>query len=334
MTVPISRNITIGIVFHNEASRIPLFFSKLALAVPTGVWPIILGFDNASTDESADFFRRQCKELDWESNISKSSINNMGAARDWILRNATTEFVYFLDVDVSPSTSSIASLMSQLEIHRKDENICAATGPMNVASSNPFQSRLVLLQKSWLGNFGSAQMKNSFKNKTLSHAPTAHLMIKKIEYLNAGSFNTSLDRSGEDLEMHWRLSSLNRKILWIDEASAEHDIASNLDQWLKKCFKYGIAQTQVAKIHPKFFLTQKCLPLWIFIFAIICMNVSPIVFCLLAVGYFLSIGTAAIMLSFRSAIPLFGLLFMTHIFYLLGEIFGLVRIADNSTSKR
>ncbi len=324
---------TIGIVFRNEAAHFAGFFDALAMALPNQIHFEVLGYDNNSRDSSAETFEQNCKNRKWKFRIQKSERNNMGEARAWILEHSSSELVYFIDVDVTPDSNTILLLSNALSQHINDSSVCAASGPLQVSGTNEFQKRLALLQASWWGNFGSAQMKNSFAEKLISHAPTAHLLVKRSDYLKAGSFNTSFDKTGEDLEIHWRLSQMNKKILWVKEAHAKHQVAQDLIQWLKKSFKYGAAQTQTARVHLSFFLTRKCLPLWLFLVAIYLIGEAPLYFCIFVALYFFSILVSAARLSPRYALAITGLLFSTHIFYLFGEIFGLLRSPATPTKK-
>ena len=320
-----SNFISIGVVFRNEARHLPSFFTGLEKALSKGLQFEILGYDNQSIDESSEVFKNECLMRKWSVRVQKSPRNNMGQARDWILKNSLTELVYFIDVDVTPDTLTIQNLVRALNATASDPLICAAAGPLNVKVTNEFQNRLASLQQSWWGNFGSAQMKSSFSASYISHAPTAQLLVKRLAYLNAGSFNSALDCSGEDLEIHWRLCKLKNKILWVKDASAIHEVADSLRSWLKKSIKYGIAQTQIARLHPSFFFTIKCLPVWLFLLALFLLGESPQIFCILFLIYIVSIVFTALRLQPRNFLYLTGLLFCTHLFYLFGEIFGLLR---------
>ncbi len=323
--------ISIGIVFRNEELALPSFFAGLESAISKKLDFEILGFDNDSSDESLLLFEKECLKRDWRFKTCHSQRNNMGVARSWILAHSAAPLIYFLDVDVKPAPDSLSHLLEALQ--SSNSEMCAAAGPLQISIGNAFQRRLSFLQYTWFGNFGSAQLKKSFNESEIEHAPTAHLLVKKLEYLKIGGFNSSLDRTGEDLEIHWRLSQRNKKILWVQSAVAEHNIAGHLVLWLQKSFKYGMAQTLIARIHPRFFLTRRCLPIWLLAIALICLIGFPIYFCLMLVAYLATVLIVSLKLSKKDSMRLLSLFVGTHISYLCGEVFGLLRSPETQTNK-
>ena len=319
------RELTIAIVFHNEERRLHAFLTSLKSCLPSDISFEMLFIDNCSEDSGGEIIENFCLENNWSFRLEKNDFNNMGAARAQVLRVAAKELVYFIDVDVILDTKSLEILLAQSMNDIGVSEICAWTGPLYTLNSNPFQGLIALLQKTWWGNFGSAQMRPSHLSIFIEHAPTAHLLIRKSAYQSVGSFDQRLGKSGEDLEVHRRLERAGFKIKWIQDARAFHAIADNWSIWIRKCFKYGFAQTQIFKVDARILLSKRCLPLLIGAIFLLSLLTFPLISLIGLVIYLGIIGLTAVSLQSKNAKSLFLLLLATHFFYFLGEVWGAVK---------
>lgn len=326
--------ISVGIVFRNEALRINRLIEEIHSSMPSNIVYEVIGYDNNSNDNSAITFKAVSEALNISSQLIISDMNNMGLARDSILKNAKQQLVLFIDCDVSVTSSGLNTLFLDYRNSANENKISAWSGPLIISDKNDFQKMLRLIQNTWFGNFGSAQMKIDISSKNIYHAPTAFLLLRKSIYLDAGSFDKRLSITGEDLEVHLRLVKNGYHIRWVSKASAYHDVATAIVPWLKKCVKYGLAQTQIAKIHRSFWFSKKCLPIWLLLFMLILATISIKLFFLMLALYFLMILITAFNLNKKRTIYLIVILIFTHFGYLIGELWGIFKKLDNSTIEK
>lgn len=325
--------VSIGLVFYNEAHRIERFVDELKKAIDgigSGFSFELICIDNHSSDESSNLLRKKIESLGWDFRFERSLQNNMGRARDRILRLASESLVYFIDIDVSINSENLLHMLRRSKLEFEEDQICSWAGPIEVSEKGDFQVDLRFLQKTWWGHMGSAQMKSSFSGCFVDHAPTGHLLVKKNAYLLVGSFEPRLDRSGEDLEIHQRLCDQGFKISWVPEAKAIHDVAQSSKVWLAKSYKYGLAQTQIAKLRPRNWFRWRCFPFYFSVFFVALIFAYPSVVAMLFGAYLLSIAMSSISLSRARWRQIFWLLMATHCFYFLGEIAGIFRPLANA----
>ncbi len=332
-------NVSIGLVFYNEVQRIPQFMRNLhqALADVSNLDFELICIDNNSSDAGASELKKEASSRNWPLQIEYSAENNMGRARDRVLRLAQNEIVYFIDFDIELNRLSFVNLLNQAQRELKSSRVCAWAGPIEILDSNAFQKNLRYLQKTWWGHRGSLQMKSSFDGKFVNHSPTGHLMVKKNVYLSAGSFNCRLDKTGEDLEIHQRLVDAGYRISWVPGAKVHHDIARNHQEWFAKCYKYGLAQTQIAKIKFGNWLRFRCFPIFLGGFFLVLFCVYPFWAVSAVTLYAALVFVSAISLDRQRWAQILVLLVGTHFFYFLGELAGVFRPLakeEISTSKR
>lgn len=324
-------SVSVGIVFRNESLYLRDLLININKSFPCDVTLEILGIDNNSSDQSAEIFALTAEELNLSYSLVRSDHNSMAHGRAEILKIAKNELVYFIDADVRPNSTGIRALLLSWWSSQNEPTISAWSGPLIIPQNNSFQKSLRLIQGTWLGNFGSPQMKTDIPEGPIAHAPTANLLVRRSKYLEVGSFDQRFKKTGEDLEIHLRLAKLGSLIRWVPTAYAEHDIARTPIAWLKKCQKYGLAQTQIAKILPELWLSKRCLPIWLLLLVVLLSFLNPGALLTIATCYFLTLLYVSLRLDHNRSIALVMLLFTTHLSYLSGEVWGIFKKLESPT---
>ena len=161
------------------------------------------------------------------------------AARDRGLRDVTTPFVGFVDADVDVSVAVLERLLD----HFADPGL-AAVAP-RIASQTSV---------SWLGRyehaFGSLDLglrpATVRRWSPVAYVPTA-CVLARVDRLGSG-FDTSL-RSGEDVDLVWRLDEEGHRIRYAAEVEAVHDARPSLRPWLARKAFYGTSAAPLARKH-------------------------------------------------------------------------------------
>lgn len=167
--------------------------------------------------------------------------HNLGpaAARDVGLRQVTTPLVAFVDSDVEVTTESLAALSR----HFADPCLAAVAPRVRTRPGQRWFERYEADCGALdLGPLPATVRPWSF----VSYVPSACL-VARVEVLGDG-FEPAL-RSGEDVDLIWRLQADGHRVRYAAEVGALHDSRSTLAGWLGRKTFYGTSAAPLAKRH-------------------------------------------------------------------------------------
>lgn len=251
--------LTIGIVLYNEEKQLQCVEQNIALFARHEVNVILV--DNASTDQTAkrvgDLVERYKVKAIYRSE------NHMAAARSSVMSATDSEWVGFIDADCR-----IDEQWVKVALRRCSENLrySALGGPLfpGGAKHQMYQR----LFKSFLGNINSAQVKSFSVACGVKHLPTANVLYRRQDVLEAGNFDLKKSRVGEDLDMSYRLQSRGKHLFMDPDLALVHQLPDNFFVWIKKVFNYGRARGEVAVEHGVLWTYPFLMPLLFFVFLI------------------------------------------------------------------
>lgn len=244
--------IAIGVVFYKEHNHcLDQFFSCLTTALRKSIDKKIeikeIIFVLNSRDESVrkyllSFLKViETMNCGMKTELIQNSKNNIGLARRKILESAQTDWVYFVDPDVSIQENTFVILASEIA-EQASKKWLGITGTISHESSSR------LLQEVFnISSITSEFLKFDFQGtlrKTgtvVNHAPTAHLLLNKKVALKLGNFSSDYCRYGEDLDLTHRATQSGYAIGFGRSHVTHHQNFSEVHA-LKKFFNYGRVQ--------------------------------------------------------------------------------------------
>jgi glycosyltransferase involved in cell wall biosynthesis len=110
------------------------------------------------------------------------------------------------------------------------------------------------------------------------HVCTGNVSFRRAEYMGAGGFDRSLQRS-EDRELGVRLEKRGARLTFADGArSYNRSDHVDLDVWLRRAFLYGVYDTRIAKRHPDVPIADP----WAFLFQVSLVSRPLVAFAVIA----------------------------------------------------
>lgn len=167
--------------------------------------------------------------------------HNVGpaAARDLGARCVETSLVVFVDSDVEVDARSLR----RLSVHFADPGLAAVAPRIKSRRTG-----------GWLGyyEFSSGSLDLGATSATtrawsaVSYVPSACLMMRVDDV--AEGFDPRM-RSGEDVDLVWRLQDAGRRVRHAAEVEVLHDPRRSLGAWLARKAFYGTSAAQLAQRH-------------------------------------------------------------------------------------
>jgi len=166
------------------------------------------------------------------------------AARNLGWRAATTEMVAFLDADCEPQPGWLTSVLPLLE-----DPTVAAVAPRVVprpASGSP----------PWLVGYERAHSSLDMGPRPapvrprswVPYVPTAALVVRRAVLVAVGGFDEAL-RSGEDVDLVWRLHGAGWRVRYAPETVVAHPVRAAAGPWLRQRVDYGRSAAPLARRH-------------------------------------------------------------------------------------
>ncbi len=172
------------------------------------------------------------------------------AARNTGLREATTPLVVLCDSDVVPQPGWLAALHRHLE-----DPVVAVAAPrvlgLDVAPGKG--------ARGWVGAYEQArssldlgpQAAQVRPRSAVSYVPSACLLVRRDAVLaapGAAAFDERL-RSGEDVDLVWRLVAAGWRVRYEPAARVRHDHRTDLVSWARRKAFYGSSAADLAARH-------------------------------------------------------------------------------------
>lgn len=161
------------------------------------------------------------------------------AARDAGLREVGTPFVAFVDADVEASPDSLLRLLR----HLVDPGLAAVAPRVRSVGGGSWIERYEQTQGSLDLGPTSATVR---KWTRVAYVPSACL-VARVDALGSG-FDPTL-RSGEDVDLVWRLETEGRRVRYAADVVVHHETRTNLAAWLRRKAFYGTSAGPLARRH-------------------------------------------------------------------------------------
>lgn len=211
--------------------------ARLLASLPTGV-PVIV-VDDGSADPEA--LRAVCQEFG--ARLLAHRVNRgPAAARNTGLAQVRTPYVAFCDSDVLPEPGWLATLRRHL-----DDPRVALVAP-RVAGAEPRPG------DGWLDRYEQARSALDLGEEAaavrvhgrVSYLPSA-CVVGRVAAL-ADGFDEQM-RSGEDVDLVWRLLEAGWLVRYQPDAQVRHDHRTELGPWLARKAFYGTSAAPLAQRH-------------------------------------------------------------------------------------
>lgn len=201
------------------------------------------------------------------------------AARNTGLAACTTDFVAFLDSDVVPHRGWLEALLG----HFADPAVAlVAPRIIGLSQSDNMIARYEAVRSSLdLGRREAPVVPYG----TVSYVPSAAIICRRSALTAAGGFDETL-RSGEDVDLCWRLVESGDRLRYEPIARVAHDHRVNMREWLGRKAFYGQAAAPLSIRHP-----DKTAPLVISGWTLVLWLLMAMGSCL---GYLASVVVAAV----------------------------------------
>jgi mycofactocin system glycosyltransferase len=169
------------------------------------------------------------------------------AARNTALREVRTEFVLFVDHDITCPTSTDSSPgWSSLLFHMRDP-LTAIVAPRVMSKPGTTTLERYEVDNSPL-DMGS-QPARVAPGSRLSYVPSAALLIRLQSFRDLDGFDETL-RYGEDVDLVWRAHEAGLVCRYEPSVVLLHDPRPNWSSLLRQRFHYGTAAAHLEARHP------------------------------------------------------------------------------------
>ena len=292
---------------------------------------VLLLIDNASPSGPTGYADELAKR-----GAVRREVNNLGAARNQAVELAETPFLAFVDSDVRLPAGWLARLEGEM---KKSPEVVAVASPLIPDTRTTFGEALSIALASPLAHLGTPQAHRPRRPVRTKHLATAAVLYRREALVAVGGFDARFSRVCEDLEMSQRLLRNHPQgFRLLDAPEVVHNQDVEFAHWLQRVFRYGWGQVEVMRVHPRFIVSSKILPLLalmaiatLFLFALFRSALPLLAF---AVQYFavtagvvggLAMGRGRSQLWFLAWSIVVG----THLFYAIGEAAGAVGLKRN-----
>ncbi len=315
MTKP---KVTIAVVCLNEKDNITACLNSL-LSQSYGLKNYqILVVDNNSTDGTQKIikdFQKKAKNLDLVVNPRKG----IAISRNLALKKTTTELLAFTDADAEAPKDWLEKLVKGFfKYQKKDFRVVAVGGGNKPPVKGQFYQALGLMLNTYLGSRGSVQAMSYLKDREVPHLPCVNVLYQKDRVKEVGGFDESLGSIIEDEDLSFRLRQKGFKLIYLTRAEVVHKIRPGFFAWARKMFIYGQGRI--------WFLQKYQIKSLIFALPVILVLTIPVSlpFYLIFISFY---SLWLVLKAKKSYLFLFVwfLYFLTHYFYGLGEIYGLIK---------
>lgn len=189
----------------------------------------VIVIDDGSADDTARIASNfPCKLIKLKKNSGIARARNAG------LKEATGDFIYFLDSDCIPNEDCLALLLMEIE-SESDIGIVGGSGVDKYMDKN--WVALAYYVSEWYDC--SPGLKKEYRN----FLRTANLLVKSEVIAKVGGFNEDIF-AGEDFDFCVRARNQGYKLVYLPEAIIVHDHPRvNLKSYLQTFYRNGLGGT-------------------------------------------------------------------------------------------
>lgn len=231
---PSHRDVTVVIPVRDNAAGVRRLVSSLR-----GLRVIVVDDGSVCPLKREDFVGAHCDVEVLRNPRSKGP----AAARNIGLATCTTDFVAFMDSDVSPRRGWLEALLG----HFCDPAV-ALVAPRIIGFSQGMNAvaRYEAVHSSLdLGQREAPVLPHS----SVSYVPSAAIICRRSAICEVGGFDETL-QSGEDVDLCWRLIEAGARLRYEPIALVAHDHRTELRDWIARKAFYGGSAAPLSVRHP------------------------------------------------------------------------------------
>jgi mycofactocin system glycosyltransferase len=231
---PSHRDVTVVIPVRDNASGVRRLLTALR-----GMRVVVVDDGSATALQQSDFagMHNDVQVLRHERSKGPAAARNTGMAA------CNTDFVAFLDSDVVPRRGWLEALLGHFcdpAVALVAPRIVGLRAPDNVvARYEAVRSSLDLgLREAPVVPYGA-----------VSYVPSAAIICRRSTLKEVGGFDETM-RSGEDVDLCWRLIEAGARLRYEPIALVAHDHRTELREWFSRKSFYGGAAAPLSVRHP------------------------------------------------------------------------------------
>lgn len=284
----------------------------------------IIIVDNGSTDATweavSHYLRRYFPN---SSKLIKNTSNNIGSARDLLMRNATGAWVAMTDPDCRVPAHWLEKFERYVE---ENPNLRILGGGNRVVVRSNFLRVLEMMSGFFLGHMNSTQLRHDFPTGPVDQIPTCNIFYHRESVLDVGSFSARYVRVCEDVELNYRLKRRGLQPLFINDNAVLHDHRRSAWSWICRLFQFGSGHWTVIGRSPHYFSWRQGLPLFYGVYFVMALMLGGWVLGFLALGLLMQLLLCC-RIAFRQgqwklSLFLFVSVSFGQLFYALGNLRG------------
>src|ERR1700761_8246990 len=231
---PSHRYVTVVIPVRDNISGVNRLVSALR-----GMRVVVVDDGSATPIQVADFAGTHCDVQVLRHPRNKGP----AAARNTGLAVCTTDFVAFLDSDVVPRRGWLEALLG----HFCDPAVAlVAPRIVNLAQPESLVGRYQAVRSSLDLGHREAPI---IPYTTVSYVPSAAIICRTSPLRDVGGFDETM-RSGEDVDLCWRLVEAGARLRYEPIAQVAHDHRTELRDWVVRKAFYGGSAAPLSVRHP------------------------------------------------------------------------------------
>jgi len=249
--LPLAQTPAASVVVPSLGRRASLVRVLSALArqqAPQGAFEVVVVCDG-DRDGSAAACRALAPTLPYDLRILEQDTQGPASARNRGVHAANGELIVFLDDDVLPDPTLVATHLAAHADQRQLASIGPLLPPTDLALSlwGGWEERMLCRQ---YDDMVAGRWKATYRQFY-----TGNAAVRKDQILAAGGFDPSFKRA-EDVELALRLSEQGTKFVFLPQARGWHYVQRSFQAWLRVPAAYGAADVAMARVdRPRILVT-------------------------------------------------------------------------------
>lgn len=222
--------------------------------------------DDGSTDGTKDYV--QSLKTPFAIQYIEQQNQGPGSARNNGMRHAKGTYFIYIDSDCMVPPHYLKEIDQALHQYQWD----AFGGPDTFHPSfPPILKAINYSMTSFIGTLGT---RGSKKGVGKFYPRSFNMGLRREIFEDIGGMNAL--RHGQDMDFTARIYKAGYTVGLIPEAFVYHKRRTNLKKYFKQIFNWGVARVNLAKDHPELLKPIHMLPMFLLLFGLLCLMLSPL----------------------------------------------------------